>query len=230
MAQFAPHTPHPADIARHVAVFPAVKKRRKAMANIWFFDSPKNGKRHIVTGDLQFMSFVLLEGTLSCQRYDPQPQPVHAASHGIAADVTAGAYVYLADGSKEWWDFRQGWRLDSASKQDELARTAAEERGMRYVIKSPADIAGKAILFDNWLNLCAGINRCRSLLLHRELAQVVNSTRDGGKTTVGELLAAGADHASMFAAIALALHRGFVTTDLVRRLVGTDSVLHGSGK
>lgn len=227
MAQFIPNTPHPVDLARRVAVFPAVKKRRHAVANIWFFDSPKNGKRHIITGDLQFMSFVLLEGTLSCLRYEPRPQPAMDMKGPISSSVTAGAYVFRSDGSTEWWDFQHIHHLKQGDGQTQRAMAAAEELGMQYFVRTPGEMRGKVILFDNWLNLCAGINRCRSLLLQRELAFVSDAVRIGSPK-IGELLDAGMDRACMFAAIAHGLQSGIVSTDLESRLLGTDSILQSS--
>lgn len=204
MAQFTPNTPHSADLARRVAVFPAVKNRRQAVANIWFFDSPKNGKRHIVTGDLQFMSFVLLEGSPSCLRYEPIPQPVPVMTDSVSSEVSAGAYVYFLNECTEWLDFQHAQRMTQGDEKNQLATNAAQERGMRYLVKMPSDMKGQAIRFDNRLNLCAGIKRCRTILLHRELAFVVDATRNDAPT-VGKLLSSGMERACMFAAIALSL-------------------------
>jgi hypothetical protein len=60
--QMLPYLPHPNEVERRIPVFPAVKQQRNTAANLWFFDSPKNGKRFAITGDLAFMSYVILEG------------------------------------------------------------------------------------------------------------------------------------------------------------------------
>lgn len=225
MEQFNLNTPDPAELARRVAVFPVIRKRKKAAANIWFFDSPKNGKRQIISGDLAFMSFVLLEGVQSVRSYNPRPAPVSVLYEGVTKEVTAGGYIHLMNGDTEWWDFQYTRRSKKQNDESELrAQAAAKERGMQYQIRTKNDLRNKAVLFDNWLNLCAGISRCRSILLYKELDFILEATRDS-KTTIGKLLDAGMDRACMFAAIGMSLQRGNVWTDLERRLLGSDSLL-----
>jgi hypothetical protein len=225
MEQFERNTPHPADLARRVAVFPAIIKRQKAVANIWFFDSPKNGKRQIISGDLAFMSFVLLEGVQSVHSYDPRPTPVSILYEGTSKEVTAGGYVHLMNGETEWWDFHYIRRANGQNDDSRLLPPlAAKEHGMRYQVRTKSDMRNKAVLFDNWLNLCAGMSRCRSMLLHKELECILEATQDSN-TTVGNLLEAGMDPANMFAAIGISLQRGNVWTDLERQLIGYESVL-----
>jgi hypothetical protein len=225
MEQLELYTPHLTELGRRVPVFPAIRKRKKAVANIWFFDSPKNEKRQIISGDLAFMTFVLLEGDQSVRSYDPRPGPVSISYEGVTKEVSAGGYVYYKDGGTEWLDFQ--YRNNPKKLSDEsrlLGPLAAKERGMQYQLRTKNDVRNKAVLFDNWLNLCAGISRCRSVLLFKELDFILDATNET-QTTVGKLLEAGMDRACMFAAIGISLQRGSVCTDLERVLLGNDSVL-----
>lgn len=178
MERFPPNTPHPNDLTRRVKVFPAIQKRKKSKANIWFFDSPKNQKRFVITGDLPFMSFILLEGDQTVNYYNPFPGAVIVNNNGKPTELIAGAHVFYVDGQFEWWDFEYGGKKSSSNHQGSLSKLAADMNGMKYHIQTAKNVQNKQVLFDNWLTICAGINRCRSIILHRELECILKETQD----------------------------------------------------
>jgi hypothetical protein len=229
MPPFEPNPPHPRDVARHVPTFGAVKRHRQSATNIWFFDSPKNGQRHTIHGDMAFMHCVLLEGTLSVQRYEPHPSPVTVLDGTVEVEVTAATYAHCVDGHSDWWDLAHvSRRTGAGDASTRLGALAAAQRGMPYRCRTAPELRKQAVLFDNWLNLCAAISRCRTMLLHREMEKVLAATAQEPTTTVGALLADADDPACMLAAIALSLQRGLAMTDLERRLFGSASILSRS--
>jgi hypothetical protein len=224
MDRISPRTPHPEELTRRVKVFPVIQGRKKSVANIWFFDSPKNQKRFAISGDLLFMSFVLLEGDPTVHCYDPSPSSVIVMRDREPTEVTAGAYVYLNDGQKQWWDFRYEGKKSISNNQELLSKLAAKNNGMEYHIQEEREVRNKQVLFDNWLNLCAGINRCRSIILHREIDCILKETQDS-EISFRELMEMADDRALMFAAIATSLQRGVIFTNLENQLLGNQTIL-----
>lgn len=229
MDSFHPRTSHPEELARRVKVFPVIQRRKKSVANIWFFDSPKNQKRFAISGDLPFMSFVLLEGDPTVNYYDPSPSSVTVVQNGKTLGVTAGAYVYFVGGQKQWWDFRYEGNKSISSNQELLSKLAAKNNGMEYYIQEENKVRKKQVLFDNWLNLCAGINRCRTIFLHREIDCILKETKDSD-ISFGALMEIADDRALMFAAIATSLQRGILFTNLEEQLLGNQSILKRKSK
>ena len=219
---------------RRVHVSQALKARGNHRSNIWFFDSPKNNSRFEIAGDVAFMHFVLLEGDLSVERYDPQPDPVNTVIDGETRQTKLDAHIYYNDGHIEWWEFKR--RTDVGAQRTGRSRPqlsaqaqAAAAAGVPYRVRTDVDLKGHEILFDNWLTLCAAITRCRSQSLHREtdvIAQRFISHREVRFDTL--LTVPGIDPACMLAATALALQGGAIEADLDKSLFGLNSILKRS--
>lgn len=219
------------DLTRRIPVFPALKQRRRHQSNIWFFDSPKNNRRFTITGDVAFMHFVLLEGDLSVESYDPDPPPVNASIDGEVRQTKLDAHVRLKTGHIEWWEFkrlqdsgpsREGRSQPQLSAQAQAAAIA----GVPYRVKTDLDLKHKEIHFDNWLTLCAGISRCRNQPLYREADMLADrfaiqkAIRFGSLLDIPEI-----DPAHMLAVVALSLQAGTVETNLESALFGRTSIL-----
>lgn len=231
MAADAGSSFHADDLTRRIPVFPALKQRRRHQSNIWFFDSPKNNRRFTITGDVAFMHFVLLEGDLSVESYDPDPPPVFASIDGEVRQTKLDAHVRLKNGHIEWWEFK---RLQNSGASREAhcrlqlsaQAQAAATAGVSYQVKTDLDLKHKEILFDNWLTLCAGISRCRNQPLYREADMF--SARFAIQKTIsfGSLLdIPEIDPAHMLAIVAVSLQAGTVETNLESALFGRESIL-----
>lgn len=228
--------PHHDNLARQVPVFPALKARREHQSNIWFFDSPKNDSRLIIHTDLAFMHLVILEGDHSVARYVPRPAPCAFIASGVETEVTVDAHIFRADGLVEWWDFKRMPRArlskarpDVAESSKSTAAAAAKAAGASYRIASDTDLAGREILFDNWLMLCAAINRCRHHFLGKEVELLMQRLQLQQHVTVEDLLALSeTDPAYMLSAIALTLRTGVAQANLNDQLFGPTSTLSRS--
>lgn len=232
MAEHFNPLPNPSELARRVRVFPALKQRRRHQSNIWFFDSPKNNRRFTITGDVAFMHFVILEGDVSVESYDPVPEPVYASIDGEIKKTNLDSHVRFKDGHIEWWEFTHHQQYSAPSKsarsraQLSAQAQAAAAAGVRYRVRTELDLQHKGILFDNWLTLCAGITRCRNQPLYRESDLFTGRFALQKMVSFGSLLdIPGIDKAHIFAVVALSLQNGTVQTDLERTLFGRESIL-----
>jgi hypothetical protein len=223
--------PSPTELARRVSVFSALKQRRRHQSNIWFFDSPKNNRRFTITGDVAFMHFVLLEGDVSVESYDPAPEPVRASIDGEVRETELDAHVRFKGGQIEWWEFKR--REDSGPSKERRSRPelsaqaqAAAAAGVRYQVRTDLDLQHKEVLFDNWLTLCAGITRCRNQPIYREADLFTARLALQKSISFGSLMdIPGIDHAHMLAVVAVALQNGTVQADLEKSLFGRESTL-----
>jgi hypothetical protein len=219
------------DLERRVPVASAVRQRKNHQSNLWFFDSPKINRRFAISGDTNFMHVVLLEGDPQVVGYNPTPDPVYASIDGENQKTTLDIHVYYQDGHTEWWEFKRSQdstpsRTGRSGPQLSAQAQAASAAGIAYRIRTDADLQNKEILFDNWLTLCAGINRCRNHSLHRESEVLTSRFHIQNKQTVQSLLdAPDIDPAYMLAVIGLSLQKGTLTANLAHSLFGVETVL-----
>ena len=218
-------------LLHRVAVFPALKQRGRGNANIWFFHSPKNDRRFTIIGDVPFMHLVILEGDVSVESYDPHPDSVNVDIDGKMSEVKFDAKIAFKDGRIEFWKFDRIEGHRSTSTLDSKTESSLKERvaissGGHYRVRTDIDLRHKEILFDNWLTLCAGINRCRNQSLYREGNIFSDRLKLQRTVSFGSLFnTPGIDHAHMLAIVALSLQNGSVRTELENKLFGLDSVL-----
>jgi len=214
-------SPDPSEYHRQVPSFKNVKGRRNPKENIWFFDSPKNDQRFTIATDLLFINVILLEGDVDVSRY------VFAASSDEPT-----IRVYRQDGEAQWWDVKHSKRVREYSKgsvaaaQVETLKLSAAAAGATYVLKTERDIRGKEILFDNWLNLCSAITRCRTMSTEVEAVALKEAFIGQPSLPLSELLRLpDTDPAHMLALVALSLQGGQLRTDLDGQLFGPRSIL-----
>lgn len=221
---------------RHVPVSPAIRNRKKYLSNIWIFESPKNNIRIVVEGDVAFMHLVLLEGDIHIARYNANPDPVSAIVDGEVRQTKLDAVVYLHSGHCEWWEFKRATdatahRVGRAKPQLTAQAQAASIAGVPYRIKTDADLAGKAVRFDNWLLLCAAMTRVRGMSTHHELKVIDQKLNTHEQILFGSLLSDQTiDAALMLGAVAKMLQIGLLVCDLDNELFGPSSYLQRGTK
>lgn len=210
----------------------ALRKRGSRVANLWIFDSPKTGVRLKIAGDVPFMHVVLLEGDVDVAAYRFVGDPFNL--EGQKTDPAFPGHVLLThrDGACEWGLFARSQGTNKSSpvppKADALAKAAAAA-GATFRVRTELDLRGQAVRFDNWLTLCAIINRARGHSCHREASILSQYLRGGATCNVGELISvAGVDPALMLAVVAKALQSGRISTNLSNRLFDCKSVLTGA--
>lgn len=219
--------PDPSELARNVRVTAPLKKRREHQSNIWFFDSPKNDKRLTIHTDLAFMHFVTLEGDPSVLCYVPRPEPSVVILDTVRTDIKVDAHVHRVDGTVEWWDFKRSDHPPRTKSRRPAEATmgpvhaAAESAGAIYRVLTDAELTGQEIFFDNWLTLCAAINRCRNHFLGTEADLFLARLHLQQSVMLGHLLTIpGIDSAYMLAVVGLALQKGSAQANLTGELLG----------
>lgn len=216
---------------RHARVFPALKEREHHKSNIWIFDSPKNGSRFVIKGDVAFMHFVLLEGDVSVQRYLPEPPPVTASVDGEVRQTQLDAEVHFVNGEIEWWEFKRvrdtgPGRSGRAAPQLSAQAQAASAAGVKYRVLTETELFGQEVLFDNWLMLCAAMSRCSEQTINRETDYLLRRLSVQESISFGTLLGDEEwDPAHVLAAVAKLLQHGVIQADLERALFGLHTVL-----
>jgi hypothetical protein len=218
-------TPDPTEYNRHINSFSAVRNKKNPLANLWFFDSPKCDKRLTITTDPLFMHVVLLEGDRSVTGYAVNDQTTD--SDGLRPSLR----VYFLDRHVEWWLVKwsanaRGANAAALAKECAALSETAKASGATFHIKTEKDIRGKEVLFDNWLNLCAGMTRCRSMSTAHEAVALKEAFMSVTSLRYADLVApAGIDQAHMFALVGHALQTGTLDTDLQNQLFGPNAIL-----
>jgi hypothetical protein len=211
----------------------AIRARKGHLSNIWIFESPKNACRFVIKGDVAFMATVLLEGNFNVARYVIEPPPVYAAIDGETRQTQLDATVLFADGHEEWWEFKRsddaGPHREGRSRSQLSAQAqAAQAAGIRYRVVTEEDLLHKAILFDNWLTLCAAITRARGQPMYREVETLHRLLALHSTIALHALIhAIDVDPAIMLAVVAKALQQGTLLCDLESRLLCAESLISG---
>lgn len=214
-----------------VSAFPALAARKGHISNLWFFHSPKNNARYEIHGDLAFMHCVLWEGDLAVAGYVPHPETAMVLIDGQFQEIQFGARVHQVDGRILFIDFERRRESASRSKEEQRIRLQARQQaaaavGAVYYVLTDRELVHKEIRFDNWLNLCSIINRCRGQDLHHEANVLRNAFARHDNVRLDVLLAApGIDRAQMLAIVAAAFQCGTLHTELDTTLFGHSSVL-----
>jgi hypothetical protein len=214
-----------------VAPLTAIRKRAQKVSNLWIFDSPKNNRRLTISGDVAFLHLVLLEGDSTVEGYDFIDDPFRITSNSQHGYVR----VRLADGTQEWLTLgrqraRDSVNSDSACRESEL-QALARNAGVVLTHRTELDLAGKDLLIDNWLMLCAIMTRARSYPSHIETERFLSCFARHNTPSVSTMLAVpGTDRGIMLAVVAKALQSGRYGGELDRRLFGPHTCIERVGR
>ena len=204
----------------------AIRNRGAKVSNLWIFDSPKNNRRLTISGDVPFMHLVLLEGDTSVTGYDLVDDPFN-----ITSDNKTGYVRVRERNAGEHWlvigrSANKGAGKDDYAAVSEALRDKAQAAGVEVHRRSELELAGKDVLLDNWLTLCAIMTRARSYPSYLETERFLAALSRHGSLRVCDVLSMpGVDPAIMLAVVAKALQNARVQTDLSRHLFGMHSQL-----
>lgn len=199
----------------------AIRKRAAKVSNLWIFDSPKNNRRQTVAGDVPFLHLILLEGDTSVAGYDLVDDPFSVMGHSDSGYVRVRGH----DGGQYWLVVkRQGKKRNSKQREATLPCALVEKAtlaGVKLHARSELELAGKDVLLDNWMTLCAIMTRARSCASYQETEQFLGVLARHDSIYVKDVLGLrGVDPAIMLAVVAKALQDGMVRADLSRQLFG----------
>jgi hypothetical protein len=220
--------------SKHSNISNSIQQRKNHSAYYWIFDSPKNNARISIEGDLPFMFAVLLEANTSIERYEFRTvTAIGKASKTMIVDKPVLKIVSTA-GVEQWKTFSQDnytGKRNSVFLHDEIycyeERNSAVE--VHHGVITPKEIKNKETLFENWLQLCAAINRCRGQSTVSASRIFTDCITNHPITTVENILSSSsADRAVMLAVLARCLQAGIVTANLETRLFGLKTKIHSN--
>jgi hypothetical protein len=191
-------------------------QRGTSVANIWHFESPKNRTRLAFVGEMVFMYAVIIEGDVNVERYRIDCAEVEICVDGKIESLTPAIQVQLKNGSTEWIDFKSiRGRGKTSSKVGHVFHVMGQSSPSVYRVVTDKELIACWILFENWLNLCGMMTRCRHLFLESENEVLLNFVRQKEKIPLTMLLnSEGVDPARMLACVAHALQSGIITAEL----------------
>ena len=209
----------------------AIAKRGAHLSGLWIFQSPKNGRRFTLQGDLAYAFAVLAEGDLDIIRYEAEPPSVYASIDGEVRQTKLDAFVTRRNNAIEWREYK--WSSDAtpartgrSGPQLSAQAQAAQAAGVAYRVITEKDFRQKEILFDNWQFLCAAINRVAGFTASKEIEIFERKFQTHGKLSLGDLLKIdNTDPALILALVAKSLQIGQLRCDLERALLTRSTVL-----
>jgi hypothetical protein len=204
-----------------VAPLTAIRNRAQKVSNLWIFDSPKNNRRLTVSGDVAFLHLVLLEGDPNVSGYDLIDDPFRITSNSQQGYVR----LRLKDGSQAWLTLGRHRTRDTSNDdqacRDSVLQAKASNAGVALIHRTELDLAGRDVLIDNWLTLCAIMTRARSYACHVETERFLSCFARYDAPSISSMLAMPEiDPGVMLAVVAKALQSGRYSADLDRQLFG----------
>lgn len=186
----------------------SVRDTASQMADIYYFQSPKNHRRFVFCDQLVFFLAILLEADLKVISYSPiEPD---AAAQGSQPCLTA----VLFSGDKVNFIVRYEAAGKPSVNVSSLSDLGTPEDGGQPKIVTAQFIQDHYIQIENWLLICAIMNRAKNFSCLDEGEAVGRHLRQFGTVSLDTLLRGESiDEARMLAAIARALQAGTLLCD-----------------
>jgi hypothetical protein len=191
--------------------------------NLWYFHSPKNRRRYVFCGELVFLQAILLEADLTVTAYGSpggtsttDRQAMHPP-HLIATNIDGRTTQYFIS------------YIDSRGRAGKEAVTPAgtsEHDDVRTVVVTDRTIKDHNVEIDNWIFLCAAMNRARMHPNHFEAEALRRLASGPDGVALGRALdEEGIDSALMLGAIAAGLQRGSYVCETVLAPITLSSIV-----
>lgn len=209
----------------------AVRGRESKMANVWIFDSPKNGKRIGVEGDLAFVSMILYEGDFNIEWYRAEPCEVWKNINNKPIKFVCDVCIHYIDGHEEWIKFVTNDKKDHNSAEQNFTGEACEMPDCVasqdiYRVVRRSDVEKRLIEFDNWLLLCSALTRARGFSRFAETDVLYKTIIGQGECSIGKLLKTpNIDPAMMLAAIAEGLIKNQFECNITKQLISLETTI-----
>ncbi|MEK1931275.1 MAG: hypothetical protein AAAC47_16155 [Pararhizobium sp.] len=215
-----------------------IREENGSGQHIYYFRSPKNNRLFIFCGVIPFVQAVLLEGTPDIASYtalsvsnprDSAAEKPHELSCLVATRRNGQKIVYeprhvgngpVAPRSQSDADLVSRWRDRGWFDKDTAIQVVTDR-----------DLRKRFVQLDNWLMLCAAMNRVanRPLVLEQNSIQLLLE-QESSCTVDAILNQAGMDAACMFAALAHGLASDTLACDTAQRQLVRNSVVTRGGK
>lgn len=203
----------------HIPLPATVRQLVGGKVDLWYFQSPKNKRRFVLCGELLFLLAIAFEADRSVLSYEPCESAEDVAlpsverAHLRAHDAHGNTFSYLT--------YRTRNPAAKRTKRPNLSGVSVITDEWLYE---------RRVLLDNWIFLCAAINRVRHSAWHAEADAMHGTLTSTRGCTLGELLTLpGIDRARMLGAIGDALQRGIAECDTTGTLLTLNSHIRPGG-
>lgn len=200
----------------------ALRAQVGGKVDLWYFQSPKNRRRFVLCGELLFLLAITLESDRHIVSYEPyefDDEDGPAATdrpHLRALDVTGKQIDYITIRTRN---------------PRKATKPLLKQRDLNGVtIITDEWLYDRRVLLDNWIFLCAALNRVRHSPWQLEAAAMHDLLQLAGSCTLDSLLALpNFDPARMLGAVADALQRGTANCDTCKSLFSLSSQIFPGG-
>lgn len=186
----------------------SVRELAGSKADIYYFQSPKNHCRFVFCNQLVFYLAILLEAELNVTSYLPtDPDDLAPGSKSCLSAIRYNGEPLSYFACYEH-DARTIAVVDSLS---DLGEPQAD--GLHKIVTAQF-IRDQHVQIENWLTLCASMNRAKDCSCVDESEFIYRELHRSGRTNVETLInGAGIDEARMLAAIGRGLQSGTLICD-----------------
>lgn len=174
--------------------------------DLWYFQSPKNKRRFVLCGELLFLLAIAFEADRNILSYEPcessgnESCTSHGGGHLRSRDAAGNIFNYLTV------------RIRNRSNSAPRRHMQPDVPGLSII--TDEWLYERRILLDNWIFLCAAVNRVRHSPWHLEANAMRGMLLRTQGCSLADLLALpDIDPARMLGAVADAIQRGSADCD-----------------
>jgi len=190
-----------------------VKRRGRALYNIWSVFSPKTQRHWILRSDLLEEHWLLLEADPAVVSFDLDPMREDGTESRADPLFDVDAIVRMRSGAVEWRQIR----YVTAPKDDEVpSRFTAAQGPYVPVVITDEQLSGQALLISNFRQVVAAQFRTAAFPPIKQRDAAAERLRIDGRLTLGDLLRGldAADGALALSGAYALLTSGFAVSDL----------------
>ncbi|MYM39684.1 hypothetical protein [Duganella qianjiadongensis] len=159
----------------------AIRELVGKKVDLWYMRSPKNNCRFVLSGEPLYLLAITLEANQQVRSYSPcgtdeNPDNLDTLVPQLCSEDLAGAIT-------KYYTVRLRGSKPRRSKFQDVA----EKDGIRII--TDEWLYDQRILIDNWIFLCAAINRVRNSHLFGEVDVLAAAVSRSRSWSLGELLA-----------------------------------------
>lgn len=160
----------------------SVRELAGSKANIYYFQSPKNHRRFVFCNQLVFFLAILLEADTDVSSYYPDESD--APTQGLRPSLTA----VLRTGEELGYIACYGNDDRSVAAVGELVELHFPSADARPKMVTAEFIRDQHIQIENWLLMCATLNRARNYSCVEESEAILRLLQHFGTASIGTLV------------------------------------------
>jgi hypothetical protein len=189
--------------------------------DLWYFQSPKNKRRFVFCGELVFLLAIIFESDRNIVSYAPierndDEENSTFCPHLCSTNISGQSSNYVT--------------VRTRGKGGVKSQSQLPELDKGILIVTDEWLYQRRVQLDNWIFLCAAINRVRRTPWFHESRALHEKLGTASKTTLDELfMLPDIDRARMLGAVADALQRGTAESETASRPFTSTSLIRLTG-